>query len=64
MEINRRKFLKTGILAAGALPVHGAFKSQKEVAGNIEGFTEPSRILPIAKETDVIVCGGGPAGLP
>lgn len=64
METNRRKFIKTGILAASALPVHGAFKvSQKEFAGNTEGFREPSRNLPIARETDVIVCGGGPAGI-
>lgn len=64
MKTNRRKFIKTGIFAAAAVPVHGALNErQKEFSQNMAGFREPSRTLPIAKETDVIVCGGGPAGI-
>ncbi len=64
MENNRRRFLKTGLLAATALPVHATTGiSQNMIFGDTTGFMEPARQLPIAKETDVIVCGGGPAGI-
>ncbi|RKN83455.1 FAD-dependent oxidoreductase [Ulvibacterium marinum] len=64
METNRRRFIKTGLLAATALPVHGALGEDKSIPFSInKGFMEPSRSLPIAKQTEVIVCGGGPAGI-
>ncbi|MBU2904343.1 FAD-dependent oxidoreductase [Arenibacter algicola] len=64
MENNRRKFIKTGLLAASALPVHASFGNrQNMISYDTTGFMEPARQLPIVKETDVIVCGGGPAGI-
>jgi len=64
MENNRRKFIKTGLLAASALPVHASFGNrQNMISDDTTGFMEPARQLPIVKETDVIVCGGGPAGI-
>ncbi|MEI7584816.1 FAD-dependent oxidoreductase [Runella sp.] len=57
--LKRRDFLKTGALSALA-PL-----STLET-GNLkkdETVQEPKRELPIVRETDVIVCGGGPAGI-
>lgn len=62
-RIDRRRFLQSGsagAIAAGAAP---AF-----VAGTAEGasakeFSEPGRAIPIVEEADVVVCGGGPAGI-
>ena len=55
---HRRDFLKKGTLAA-AVP----FLSLSARAGAPNGFREPARDIPIVQETDVIVCGGGPAGV-
>ncbi|WP_428666972.1 FAD-dependent oxidoreductase [Runella sp.] len=57
--LKRRDFLKTGALAAlSPLPTEA-----DELAGqNEKTVQEPKRELPVVKETDVVVCGGGPAG--
>src|SRR5690606_31690862 len=43
------------------------FSSRKKVEGdcvNIQKVTEPAKDIPLAGQYDVIVCGGGPAGIP
>ncbi|GAB2567261.1 FAD-dependent oxidoreductase [Spirosoma areae] len=53
--LNRRTFLK-----AGAFTSLSPLIPEQEWATNT--VQEPKRDLPLVKETDVIVCGGGPAG--
>ena len=54
--INRRNFIKGGIFT-GLPAVFG-----EQEAGNLLTVREPARKIPVVRETDVIVCGGGPAG--
>jgi len=63
--INRRNFIKigTGVSFAGMVGI-SAFGSFPE--GTVRGkdvFIERRREVPVISETDVIVCGGGPAGI-
>ncbi len=62
---NRRKFLKNSALFAVATPFFGlptdTFGNTPSNYAN-KNFEEPSRNIPIIKDTDVLVCGGGPAG--
>jgi hypothetical protein len=65
----RRKFLKTtaaglwGVSLLGHLPA-GAKENKVIYSPDLADkvFPEPARDIPIVEETDVIVCGGGPAG--
>ncbi|MBC7891397.1 MAG: FAD-dependent oxidoreductase [Sphingobacteriaceae bacterium] len=57
--LKRRDFLKTGALSALAPLPMLAGEAPISAVGNV---LEPSRNVPLARETDVIVCGGGPAG--
>ncbi len=57
--INRRKFLRASALTS-LTPLLG---EEALASTNADEVTEGKRILPIVKETDVIVCGGGPAGI-
>ena len=58
--LNRRNFIK-----AGALTSLTPFISQVNFANTTAAneMTEPKRTVSIVRETDVIVCGGGPAGI-
>jgi len=57
--LNRRKFLQTGAFATFSPLV-----SEDALAKtNPNEVSEPKRNLPVVKETGVIVCGGGPAGV-
>jgi FAD dependent oxidoreductase len=56
---NRRKFLKAGALTSLSPLLNEASKAKD----NSNEVTEPARKLTVVKETDVIVCGGGPAGI-
>jgi ribulose 1,5-bisphosphate synthetase/thiazole synthase len=57
--LKRRDFLKTGALSAlGPLSTLETGNLKKD-----ETVQEPKRELPIVRDTDVIVCGGGPAGI-
>ncbi len=59
--LNRRKFIQTGVLTSLApLAMMGSCKGGLNVSKNT--FLESEKSIPIADKTDVIVCGGGPAG--
>lgn len=58
--MERRDFLKAGALTT-LLPWEPA--TYLPTAYKTMTVTEPKRELPVVKETDVIVCGGGPAGI-
>ena len=67
--MNRRHFLKQGLLLGGTLAIGTSSavasepKQQKQSTAR-EGFvSEPSRQIPILLTTDIIVVGGGPAGI-
>ncbi len=63
-KINRRKFIGTAVAASVVLP-NLMFENQanaSEISRSIQ-FMEPKQKLPVKKEVDVIVCGGGPAGI-
>lgn len=57
--LNRRNFLKAGALTS-LTPLISQVNFANITAAN--EMTEPKRSLSVVKETDVIVCGGGPAG--
>ena len=59
--MNRRKLLKSMALASLA-PFHFNNELNKSKVKK-EYLIEPKRQTPIVKEMDVIVCGGGPAGI-
>ena len=59
--LNRRKFIQTGVLTSlTPLALMGSGKDGLSVNNNTLIETEKS--TPIVDKTDVIVCGGGPAG--
>jgi len=58
--INRRVFLKSSSLAS---LIPSAYLSDSNKSASEKSVLEPNRQLPIFEETDVIVCGGGPAGI-
>ena len=61
IQIPRRGYLTATIASAAGLS-SSAFGSEKPAAG--EGlFLEAARDLPLVADTDVIVCGAGPAGV-
>jgi ribulose 1,5-bisphosphate synthetase/thiazole synthase len=61
---NRRSFLKIGASASIATIAGFSLSAAESGKPKTKGgsFVEPTRLLPVATETDVIVCGGGPAG--
>lgn len=62
-DVNRRSFLRAALAGAALAPqlVHGADGSPGVVASG--KFLEPGRELPLRTDSDVIVCGAGPAGV-
>ncbi len=63
MTTSRRNFLKAGALAGAIGPFYSLASNADTVSEKNSGLKEPSRTLPVVQETDVIVCGGGPAGI-
>lgn len=70
VELSRRNLLRNGITALFAAGT-GAGMTQANAAERPSGVSakassmvqEPAREVPIADDVDVIVCGGGPAGV-
>lgn len=66
MNIDRRTFITTASAFAGSTILPG-YESEHNFwtteGGQEDIFQEPSNRLPIAGRSDVIVCGGGPAGI-
>jgi ribulose 1,5-bisphosphate synthetase/thiazole synthase len=57
----RREFVCSGLaLAAGGFAIGDA---QAQPSSSKKTVTEPAREIPVFHETDVVVCGGGPAGV-
>lgn len=66
MAMDRRTFGKQfaiGIAAAGATAAQAETKPSAAVAADGKAVHESARDVPIVEETDVIVCGAGPAGV-
>ncbi len=59
--MNRRTFLASASVAAAAAPFHARAASVPSATPG--AFAEPARSVPVAGEADVVVCGGGPAGV-
>ncbi|MBN1292694.1 MAG: FAD-dependent oxidoreductase [Candidatus Latescibacteria bacterium] len=57
--MKRRRFIAAGTagFVSGGFNAHKGYTRQSS-----QTYREPERELPIAENTDVIVCGGGPAG--
>ena len=70
-KMDRRQFLKAGALGAGAITLGQAIPSEaktKAVTGHtpleVKGYVaEPARQIPVVDTADVVVVGGGPAGV-
>ncbi len=60
-SLSRRHFLK--VAAAGAPLVAVAGSGLAAPAAATGKFREPARDLPVREDAEVIVCGGGPAGI-
>ena len=61
--INRRNFIKSSACLISAAPFNRNIFSKKFYRNDVTCLIEPSRNTPIVNESDVIVCGGGPAGI-
>lgn len=66
--MNRRKFLMRGgasalLLSSGSFLSKSCMLSAKEDGMKVKEIKEKSRIIPVIKNADVIVCGGGPSGI-
>ncbi|MBN2774490.1 MAG: FAD-dependent oxidoreductase [Prolixibacteraceae bacterium] len=67
--MKRRKFIDSLILTTGGLMILPKCKSPEQgknsltSSSNSGTITEPSRVIEILEETDVLVVGGGPSGV-
>jgi NADPH-dependent 2,4-dienoyl-CoA reductase/sulfur reductase-like enzyme len=62
MNIKRRDFLKNSAFLAAISPFYGLTNPGDAYSGKLSGLKEPSRTVPYVQQSDIIVCGGGPAG--
>ncbi len=66
-NMNRRSFMATGLGASLTVATAGAAVADGESSDGCENrsgvWREPARDIRVACEADVVVCGGGPAGL-
>lgn len=61
MQVNRREFMKGAAGLAGVITA--GYGPSLRAAGHKGVFHEPERDLPLADDADLIVAGGGPAGI-
>ncbi|MBE0534173.1 MAG: FAD-dependent oxidoreductase [Phycisphaerae bacterium] len=61
-RIDRRRFIQTGAAAAGGMSL-AAGTGRAEMTSNGKAWHEAARNVPIVEDADVVVCGGGPAGI-
>ena len=61
MSINRKMFIKSVFGAAGGVVMPPMEACAAE--GGSSAFREPVRELPVVADCDILVCGGGPAGI-
>lgn len=59
-KIPRRRFMQAGI---GSFLVGSALSKHSSADENIDIYMEPAKTLPVVRNTDVVVCGAGPAGI-
>lgn len=63
-SLPRRYFLHAAALGLAAAPkLMGAEDAKPQAAPDDKSFSEPAMNLPLVSDADVIVCGGGPAGI-
>jgi hypothetical protein len=63
---DRRRFFQTGAAAALGWTLGTPGAQSDEAEGGVvqnDTYLEPSRRVPVVAEADVVVCGGGPAGV-
>jgi len=61
--MERRNFLKhAGLAGIGTILINNQLLASGDTSG-IESVVEPQRDIPIKGVFDVVVCGGGPAGI-
>ncbi len=62
-QIDRRVFLKASAAAAVALPGSSSAVTAASKESPMTSFREAARDVPVVERADVVVCGGGPAGV-
>ena len=61
MQPSRRRFLSAATLGSAGLALPARAESEAPAKPGV--FNEPANELPLTADADVIVCGGGPAGV-
>ncbi len=59
-DSTRRSFLKSALAGAAGVSTFNELDAAKT---SESAFREPARAIPLVEDADVIVCGGGPAGV-
>lgn len=62
-KFDRRCFLQAGAAAAVGSSSLAALQPDLPGAGNVKSVAELARQVPVVENVDVVVCGGGPAGV-
>jgi hypothetical protein len=62
-KVDRRGFFRGGATAAAALAAGSAASKVSGGPAAAKSYQEPAREVPVVEHADVIVCGGGPAGV-
>lgn len=65
LSLGRRDFLRAGVATAAGLSLTAtrSHAAQPPADGTPGTIAEPAREVPVAGSADVVVCGGGPAGI-
>ena len=63
MTLGRRQFVWSGLAGIGAVGSSAKGEADKPIVVPDQMHPEEKRYTPIVDETDVVVCGGGPAGV-